>query len=210
MKKIKLAKNDVIVFQGDSVTDCLRSTADDSYLGNGYANLVAANLQAKYPELNLTIYNRGVSGNRIYDVENRWEEDCIQLSPTVVSILIGINDTWRRFDSGILSPITDYQASYKRIIEKTLTQTKASLVLMDPFVLPYPEDRIAWRQDLEERIFVVRNLAKEYNAIYIPLDGLFAAATVGSDYSYWCIDGVHPTLAGHGLIAKAWLDIITD
>ncbi len=205
MKKIELKENDVLVFQGDSVTDCNCSKEDNSYLGNGYVALIAAQLLFRYPELNLTIYNKGYSGNRIYDMEDRFDKDCLDLKPTVITILIGINDTWRRFDSNLISKPQDYLASYKRILDKTLEKSKANLILMDPFLLPDPPDRKAWREDLDARITIVRNLAKEYQAAYIPLDSLFYQASINTSYSHWCFDGVHPTLAGHNLIAAAWL-----
>lgn len=205
MKKIKLQENEILVFQGDSVTDCGRSKDDDSYLGNGYVGLIAAELLFRYPELNLTIYNKGYSGDRIYDMEARFDKDCLDLKPTVITVLVGINDTWRRFDSNLISKPSDYCAAYRRILDKSLEKSKAQLVLMDPFLLPDPPDRKAWREDLEVRINTVRNLAKEYQAVYIPLDGLFYQAAINTSYNYWCFDGVHPTLAGHGLIANAWL-----
>ena len=208
MREIVLKKDDVIVFQGDSVTDCNRSKDDNSYLGDGYVTLIAAKLLSQYSDLNLKIYNKGFSGDRIYDLKERWQNDCLSLKPTVLSILIGINDTWRRFDSGILSPKEEFRDTYRKLIEQAIETSNPLLVLMDPFVLPFPEDRLAWREDLNERIEVVRQLAKEYNAVYLPLDSLFAQAAIDTNYDYWCIDGVHPTLAGHGLIASAWLDYV--
>jgi len=126
----------------------------------------------------------------------------------VLTILIGINDTWRRFDSNVISKPEDFKACYKRILDKTLEKLSPTLVLMDPFVLPVPEDRRMWREDLDARINIVRELAKEYKAFYVPLDGLFHQAAATTPYEYWCPDGVHPTLAGHGLIAKAWLETV--
>jgi len=203
-----LKPKDVLVFQGDSVTDCECSKNDNHYLGYGYVSLIAGKLLAKYPELELTIYNKGISGNRIYDLEERWSKDCLDLKPTVLTILIGINDTWRRFDSNIVSNPEDFKDTYKRLLDETVEKVNATLVLMDPFVLPYPKDRIMWREDLEARITIVRELAKEYKAFYVPLDGLFYQASIATPYEYWCLDGVHPTLAGHGLIADAWLKTV--
>ena len=197
-----------ILFQGDSVTDCGRDRNNTFDLGGGYPALIAARLWAELPELNLEVLNRGISGNRVYDLETRWEEDCIQLQPDWVSILIGINDTWRRYDRDLVSPIDEFTACYRRILTQTVETTGAKLILCDPFVLPYPEDRRAWREDLDPRITVVRDLAREFDAIYVPLDGIFAAASARREPAFWAADGVHPTLAGHGLIAKAWLNAV--
>ena len=153
--------------------------------------------------------NRGISGDRVYDLASRWEDDCIKLKPNWVSILVGINDTWRRFDSNVISPIEDFEKTYRQLLDQVTEHTQARLVLLEPFVLSFPEDRRAWRPDLNPRIEVVRELAAEYSAILVPLDGLFAAACAKAQPAYWAADGVHPTLAGHGLIASAWLEAVS-
>ena len=197
-----------VLFQGDSITDAGRSREDMNQLGTGYVNFVAAWLSAQNPERRLVFLNRGVGGNRVYDMEARWTEDCIQLRPDWVSILIGINDTWRRYDSNQLSPITDFEASYRRILERTKNEARAQLILLEPFVLPTPPDRIAWREDVDPRIDVVRRLAREYGALYVPYDGLFAAASTQREPAFWAEDGVHPTQAGHALMAQAWINAV--
>ncbi|MEK3767400.1 SGNH/GDSL hydrolase family protein [Paenibacillus sp. FSL R5-0887] len=198
-------QNDVILFQGDSITDWGRNHEDASSLGVGYAMMVAARLGYLYPEKNLTFINRGIGGNRIVDLQGRWDKDCLDLKPTWVSIYIGINDTWRRFDSGEETTPEQFEASYRDLIERTQKSLDAKLVLIEPFVLPVPEDRRTWRQDLDPKIHIVRELAREYGAPLVPLDGLFAAASVKAEPAYWAYDGVHPTPAGHALIADAWL-----
>ncbi|GJM75688.1 hypothetical protein HMSSN036_79040 [Paenibacillus macerans] len=91
-------ENDVVLFQGDSITDCGRNYEDSASLGFGYPLMVASRLGYLFPEKNLVFVNRGISGNRAIDLKNRWDRDCLDLKPTWVSILIGINDTWRRYD----------------------------------------------------------------------------------------------------------------
>lgn len=201
-------KNDIILFQGDSITDCGRNYDEPSSLGVGYALMAGARLGMQYPEKNLTVLNRGISGNRAADLQARWERDCLELKPTWVSIYIGINDTWRRYDSGQETTTEEFEASYRDLIERTRQHLEAKLVLVEPFVLPVPEDRKSWRQDLDPKIHVVRELAREYGAILVPLDGLFAAASVKAEPAFWAGDGVHPSPAGHALIADAWLKAV--
>ncbi len=208
MSQLLLQPGARILFQGDSITDYGRSHEDDAQLGAGYANYVAAWLSSLYPERRLTFINRGVSGNRVYDMEERWTRDCIELQPDWVSILIGINDTWRRYDNNLLSPILDFEASYRRILERTKKETKAQLILLEPFVLPTPADRIIWREDLDPRIDVVRRLARDYGTLYIPYDGLFASACTQREPAFWADDGVHPTQAGSAFLAQAWIKVV--
>lgn len=201
-------QNSVFIFQGDSVTDCGRDFGDINSLGDGYAKMVAGFVGATYPELNIKFINKGIGGNTSADLVNRWQEDCIDLKPDWVSILIGINDTWRRYDANSPTPVYKYEENYRRILTETKQKTDANIIIMEPFVLPSLEDRAVWREDLEPKIHVARKLAAEFDAYYVPLDGLFAAASAKGNYSYWAADGVHPSAAGHGLIAKALMKTI--
>jgi len=194
-----------ILFQGDSITDRGRDRNDPHGLGSGYAFMVASQLAARFSQLNLSFYNRGISGDRMIDLLNRWDKDCIELKPGLVSILVGINDTWRRFDSNDPTPVEHFEKRYREILTRTREELNPLFVIGEPFVLPVPEDRKAWREDLDPRIHVVRELAREFDAIYIPYDGIFAAASSYAPPEYWAADGVHPTMAGHALMANAWL-----
>ncbi len=201
-------QGDIVLFQGDSITDSNRDYFDYDHLGTGYPLLCASFFNALYPQLEVTFLNRGISGNRSKDLLERSKEDCIDLQPDWVSILIGINDTWRRYDSDDPTTVQEFEANYRSILEQVRVRTKAGLILCEPFVLPYPQDRMLWREDIDGKIQVVRSLAVEYGALYIPFDGLFAQASALQFFTYWAKDGVHPTPAGHGLIAKHWLKTV--
>src|SRR5690606_20831604 len=90
--KISLKQGDTVLFQGDSITDAGRKR-DDTHansgkaLGGGYAFLAACELLYGHAGKNLQIYNKGVSGNKVYQLAERWEEDCLKLQPEVLSIL---------------------------------------------------------------------------------------------------------------------------
>jgi lysophospholipase L1-like esterase len=193
-----------ILFQGDSITDCGRSREDFYGLGNGYAMMVAKLFNELYPDLPVEFINRGISGNRAIDIKNRWQEDCIDLKPDFLSILIGINDVWRRYDSNNPTTALEFEDNYRYILEETrakLPNTK--IIILEPFVLPVPEDRIKWREDLDPKIQVARKLAAEFKAIYLPLDGMFAGAYIASSPEIFAPDGVHPSEKGHNLIANS-------
>jgi lysophospholipase L1-like esterase len=197
--------DDRILFTGDSITDCGRDRNDPDSLGWGYAALASAHLQARLAAPAMKIFNRGISGDRMADLLGRVEGDLLALKPTVVSILIGINDTWRRYDSNSITEVKAYEQDYRALLEK-IASIQARVVLLEPFLLHVPQDRYAWREDLNPRIDVVRKLALEFGAELLPLDGLFAQAATQAPEAYWCADGVHPTPAGHALIAETWLE----
>jgi lysophospholipase L1-like esterase len=201
------ADNSLVLFQGDSITDAGRSRENLADLGGGYPGLIAAWYSALYPQKRVRFLNRGISGNRAADLHSRWNVDCLDLQPAWVSILIGINDTWRRFDSNDPTSAEVYQQHFLAILKST-HQMGARLIIMDPFVLPVPPDRRGWRVDLDPKIQVARDLAREFGAIYVPLDGLFAAVSIRREPGFWLPDGVHPSAEGHALIAQAWLKAV--
>lgn len=196
--------NDTVLFQGDSVTDAGRDHADPASLGRGYPLLIASSLLASYPDLQLSFLNRGISGNRTKDLLSRWDEECISLKPDVLSILIGINNVWRRYDSADPTEPESFGHEYRTLLARAREGGVREIVILEPFLLPVPEDRRRWREDLDPKITICRELAAEFGAIYLPLDGLFNAASARTGAEYWAPDGVHPAPAGHGLIARAW------
>ncbi len=204
-------QGDLVLFQGDSITDSGRDRSKPNSLGSGYAFIASSLFSARYPELGISFVNRGVSGDRASDMHLRWQEDCVALQPDWVSILIGINDTWRFFDSGLRTTAAEFSEHYRAMLEDVRLRTNANLILCEPFVLPTPPDRAAWREDLDPKIHIVRSLAREYGAIYVPFDGIFAQASARQELAYWAADGVHPTPAGSALMAEAWLKaVMTD
>ncbi len=193
-----------VLFQGDSVTDCGRSRSDDTNLGSGYAMMVAAHFAAQYPWRLVQFLNRGVSGERVRDLHARWEKDCLSLQPDWLSLLIGINDTWRRYDRHDPTPVGAFANTYRALLEAAVARG-IRLIICEPFLLPVSPQQMVWREDLDPKIAAIRQLAQEYRAWYIPLDGLFAQAATQREPTFWTPDGVHPSPAGHALIARAWL-----
>lgn len=202
---LQLKPNDTLLFFGDSITDCGRDRTKPESLGGGYVNQIHARLGHIIASPPLRVINQGCSGHRIYDLEARLESDLLAYKPTVVTFLIGINDVWRRYDSKLISAADEFAASYRRVLTRIRGEINPRLVLMEPFLLPVPADRRAWREDLDPKITIVRDVAVEFGADLIPLDGQFAAAATRAPAPYWLPDGVHPSPAGHALITDAWL-----
>lgn len=196
------------MFQGDSITDVGRDYGDGNHMGAGYAMMAAARFSAQYPEKQVTFYNRGISGNRVKDLRERWQPDCLDLKPDWVSILIGINDCWKRYSQNDPTPVGQFESDYRFLLEVVREKLGANLILCEPFVLPFPEDRELWREDLDPKIQVVRKLAREFDAVLVPFDGVFAQAAAKRHPEFWTGDGVHPTKAGHALMAQNWLDAV--
>ena len=206
---MKLKENMTILFQGDSITDAGRSYENDGELGCGYPYLVANLLNVAFPELKLKIFNKGISGNRVVDLTERWQKDCLDIKPDILSILIGVNDTWRRYDSNMITTADDYYNGYRKLltdVKEEFPNTK--IVLLEPFLLTVNETIEGFYDDLDDKIKKVRKLASEFEAIYVPLDGLFAQASAIREPAFWSSDGVHPSAAGHMLIAQNWVKAV--
>jgi lysophospholipase L1-like esterase len=186
-----------IVFAGDSVTDCGRRS-DPAGLGDGYVKNLYDALGPDRPR----IVNVGISGNRAKDLEARWQTDVLAHEPDLVSVLIGINDTWRRYDKDDPTSTESFERSYRALLDGI--QAPAQLVLVEPFLLAVKEEQHEWREDLDPKIEVVRRLAAEYGALLVPADVELnrQAATVGA--VTLADDGVHPSQAGHQALADLW------
>ncbi|HZX03322.1 SGNH/GDSL hydrolase family protein [Kribbella sp.] len=192
-----------VMFTGDSITDCHRRETDNP-LGYGYPLLVAGQWGMRYPEQSPVWMNTGISGDTLAGLGGRWSSDVLEARPDVVSILIGINDTGYRFSFGHSEvPADAFRDGYRRLLEPL---ADVRLVLIEPFLLPVKEEQWAWRPDLDAKIQVVRELAREFGARLVAADGLFAELAAGNNNpEHWLFDGVHPTPAGHAALAKAWL-----
>lgn len=166
--------------------------------------LTTAWLSALYPEYHMKFVNRGVGGDGIRDLKNRWKKDCLDLKPDLVSILVGVNDvTWRGTST------ESFEADYRSILEQT-RQLKCQIVLLEPFLLPLVEDFLELTKELNKKIEVIRKIANEFEIKVIPLNDIFLKACVKRDASFWSLDGAHPTLAGHALIAQSWIKGVID
>ena len=199
-----------VLFVGDSVTDAGRTSApakrpfDD--LGVGYVRFIAQHLGSLQAEVGLRIVNRGVSGDRTRELEPRWERDVIAERPDVLSVLIGVNDSWRGFDDNDPTTADEFEMRYRALLGRARAATPAlHLVLCEPFLLFEQPGEEGFRRDLDDKVAAVHRLADEFGAILVPFDAMFAAACTRMPATYWADDGIHPTPAGHGLMAWEWM-----
>jgi acyl-CoA thioesterase-1 len=188
-----------IVFIGDSVTDCGRRDDAPDYLGDGYVRRIAEKLPDR------RIINVGIGGNRVVDLRDRWHIDVVEQKPDILSVYIGINDTWRRYDENDPTTAESFEADYRVCLAEL--GGASTLILIEPFVLPVTEEQEHWHEDLDEKRAVVALLAAEFGAGFVPLQSLLAAAAEDHGAAALAQDGVHPTDLGHRLIADAWLEV---
>jgi lysophospholipase L1-like esterase len=178
-------------------------------LGDGYAGMIAAQLLGAHPEKSLQCYNRGISGHKVPDLDTRWQGDTIDLKPAVLSILIGVNDMWHMRAGKYDGTVAIYDSGLNALLKRTrdaLPETK--LVICEPFVLRCGAIDDTWFPEFDERRAVAKAAAKAAGALFVPFQTMFdEALSTSTPADYWAKDGVHPTMAGHALMAKTWLDV---
>lgn len=200
-----------ILLTGDSITDCGRAhpVGFGAGLGDGYVALVDRMLRARYPERPICVLNTGISGNRVIDLETRWDRDVLALNPDLLSILIGINDVWRQFDDPENPDQVDidrYEFTYRSLLERARPALKG-LVLMAPYLI---ESNVS--DPMRERMIsygaVVERLARAFDAVFVNLQSVFDAYLVHQPAQSLSGDRIHPDQTGHLIIAKSFLNAV--
>lgn len=209
--KIEFEAHRTILFTGDSITDCCRREPGISALGNGYVSFIAGELLERQPRLDLNIINTGISGNTTRDLRARWQPDCMDLKPDILSILIGINDLWRTYDPSTLNEavfVEEYETNYREMLTRVKDDLDCKLILMEPFMFCTDTNDEMFKA-LPRYIDVARKLADEFNAIVVPLQKMLDKALQEIPPEKWSDDMVHPETWAHEWIAKRWLETTT-
>jgi len=199
------------LFQGDSITDGNRTRNNDwnHVMGHGYQYIIASKLWYDSPRKGFHFFNRGISGNKVTDLAERWQTDTLDLKPDVLSILIGINDTSVFVNGDKDFTTAQYESGYRALLQQTRQQLpNVQFVLCEPFILSVGKVKDKWEDysaEIKERQDAVLKLSKEYNAIFIPFQSAFNKALSKAPADYWIWDGVHPMPAGHELMAIEWM-----
>jgi lysophospholipase L1-like esterase len=211
-KRIELKQNQTILFIGDSITDCQRLEPPHAPLGYGYVHFAANFLLAACPHLNLAIENRGVSGDTTSELLLRWDQDCLSLKPDIVSIMIGINDMWRKFGetpeirSLHIGP-AKYEQNLSALLRCVKDECSSQLILMEPFMFcDDPDNQML--KDLDAYIEIVYQMTDEFDAVLVPVHANYMELKNKRPADQWAEDTVHPYTWAHAWIAKQWLDAV--
>lgn len=190
-----------VLFIGDSITDAGRRDDPDG-LGFGYVRRVAEALALRGDHRR--IVNRGIGGDRIGDLAERWQTDVLDLAPSVLSVYIGVNDTWRRYDSGMPTAAAHFESVYRGLLEEARAAFAPRLVLVEPYLVPVAAEQREWLDDLRGKRDAVASLATEFGAAFVPLHRILTVAAAHHGAAEIAADGVHPTALGAELIAESW------
>jgi len=212
--KINLKNESVILLQGDSITDGGRNKDNNTpntlnHLGNGYALFTSTQLLKTHAGKQLKIYNRGISGNKVYQLRERWEADALAFSPDVLSILIGVNDYWHTVSGDYKGTVEVYENDLRALLKLTKDKLpNVQFVLCEPFAVRGGSaiDNARWFPMFDAYRQAMKKLADEFAAVFVPFQSAFDEALKLAPASYWARDGVHPDLPGRQLMADVWLE----
>ena len=215
LPRLSLNPNDTILFQGDSITDCQRDKKrkagnDGRAMGRGYPLLIGSELLRDHPTLDLKFFNRGISGNRVPSLQQRWVKDCIDLKPNVLSILVGVNDMWHKMDGKYDGTTETYRIGFAELLADTKRQLpECEIVICEPFALRVGAVKDSWYPEFDDRRQVAREVCDEAGALWVPFQSMFdQAIESGTPAKYWAADGVHPSMAGHALMTATWKKVV--
>ena len=213
----KAPENLTILFQGDSITDAGRDKAryyanDTSGMGRGYVFQIVTQLLGQHPDKEWRYYNRGISGNKVFQLADRWEDDCLQLKPDVLSILIGVNDFWHKLNNRYDGTVQVYEDDLRKLLDRTLNQyPDLQIIIGEPFAVKGGRAiNDGWYPDFPKYQKAAKKIAKDYKTAFIPYQKIFDEALELASVEYWCPDGVHPSMAGGYLMKEAWIKAFSE
>lgn len=201
-----------VLFQGDSITDAGRDRGDyyansGRGMGGGYVYQIVADLLATHPQSGLQCFNRGISGHKVYQLAERWDLDCLAIKPDVISILIGVNDYWHMLNGNYAGTAEIYENDFRTLLKNTKSELpEVKLIIGEPFAVAGGTAINEKWNDFDQYRLIAKKLAGEFKAAFVPYHSIFADALKLAPASYWCPDGVHPSISGAHLMKTAWLD----
>jgi lysophospholipase L1-like esterase len=206
MSNLRFQDGDKVLFIGDSITDCGRR-AEHAPLGHGYVRKVTELITAKYPERRIEYVNKGIGGDIVEGLEERWDTDVISEKSNWLSVKIGINNASRQLNAGISNAdyLPEWEACYRRILTRAREELNPGLFLFETFYIeedvesPRPLDVDAYNE-------IIHRLADEFDAGLIKTNEAFDRAVAVRPGALWTTqDGVHPNAEGHTLMALEFL-----
>jgi acyl-CoA thioesterase I len=207
-KTIELKSGDTVLFIGDSITDADRDSRAYKPFGFGYVHFVANHLLDRHPTYNLNILNTGISGNTIRDLKGRWQKDCLDHNPDILSILIGVNDVWRQFatedELPYAVPLDEYETTYRQLLKQVAQKCNSRLVICEPFIFCDDYNNPVFAQ-LRRYIEAVRHIADDFNAYLVPFQKVIDERIKEVPPQNWSADSVHPEVWVHAWLAQQWL-----
>ena len=194
------------VFLGDSITDCYHNF-DSENLGEGYVRLIHERLYLANKEIQ--IINKGFDGFTLAALKRLWKQQSDTLLPDVLTILIGINDVGVIHNTGMdpAFALAEFKVSFEVLLNDIRKKYKIPIIIMEPFLFPYPEKYKVWFDTLTKMNQIIKEISQKYNLIHIPLWETMLQMAEKYGYDAITTDGIHLTTNGHSILADKWLEM---
>lgn len=199
---MKILKNSVVLFQGDSVTDCHRDRLDINSLGDSYVRI----LNEVFKEKNIKVINKAISGNRVDHLLERFDNDFKSINPDYLFLLIGVNDTWHDYPNCKKNEV--FYQEFDLLLSRIKNEMNCEVVILEPFIIGSKTEITCMRTDLLKKVEIIRELTRKYHYELITFENRFAEAMVNDDEELYSIEGIHPKELGYKLMAKTILEKI--
>lgn len=221
--------NKTLLFAGDSITDAdhLWEPGTDG-LGHGYVHMVSEMLKAAEAgktEIAVNaeyagntsaaghpgcfayrIINSGYNGYRAEDLLRRWNRICLSKQPDLVTLLVGVNEAGAAMEGMVTEPEV-FERTYERLITEVLDNTRADMILMEPFLFRCPAYLITWRTYFDPLLPVISHLAEKYSLPLIRLDRPLGELADRLGVDQVTVDGIHLTETGNRFLAEQWIKV---
>ena len=201
-----------VLFIGDSITDCGRR-GDAAPLGSGYVSMFTELVTARYPERKIRWINKGIGGNRITDLRERWRDDVLYHRPDRLSVKIGINDLHshlRGAADGVTPEI--FAEIYEELMQLTQAELGCPVVLVTPFYISTDRSGQTFRSQVMDiiprYIETVQKMSAKHETRLVNLQDVFQEQLKYRDADTFCPEPVHPNHTGHLTMAHALFEAL--
>lgn len=177
------------------MTDCHRERDDIKSMGNSYVKEMYEYLS----RFNIQVINKGIAGNKVNNLIERFEQDFKEVKPDYIFILIGVNDTWHDYPNQ--KSTEKFEEEYELLIAKIKEEMNIPIILLEPFIIGYNKEIICMSKDLEDKILSIKKLSNKYNLEYISFKEEFDSVLTKENYLEYTIEGIHLLDKGYKIMS---------
>ena len=204
----KMQSKKKILFFGDSITQAGANPG-------GYIRIFDTLLKTKGLDKNYETIGAGVSGNKVYDLYLRMDDDVLAKNPDAVVIYIGVNDVWHKRTSHTGTDADKFEKFYDAIIRK-IKAKNITVLLCTPAAIGEKNDFTNESDgDLNKYSGIIRNIAKKNDCPLIDLrqaflDYLKSNNPDNKDRGVLTTDGVHLNAVGNRFVAEKMMTVLSE
>ena len=195
-----------VIFFGDSITQA--GVQPMGYITKLGQMLEKQGLKDKYE-----LIGAGVSGNKVYDLYLRLEEDVLNKKPDVVFIYVGVNDVWHKATSGTGTDLDKFEKFYEALISK-MKNNNIKVIVCTPAAIGERTDASNQQDgDLNQYSKSIRNIALKNDLKICDLRKEFQEYNLknnpeNKEKSILTTDRVHLTEIGNQFVADKMMPLI--